>query len=135
MSQQENDNCITETQISGPYTSGNLTVFLIHGEDKVNSIDFLTLDEAMLGKKVVVEETGVVSVLNANNNSSEHIFIQSGDIVKGGKQDRTLQDDSILAPNSQSIKLKSFCVESGRWRRRGQESESNFIIYPAKTSN
>jgi hypothetical protein len=43
--------------ISGPYTHKNLTVFLIHGPDKLAGKNFLTLQEALDQKKVVVYET------------------------------------------------------------------------------
>jgi len=42
-------------------------------------------------------------------------LIQSGDIVKGGRQDRTMQYDLLVPPKSQKMPLSSFCVESGRW--------------------
>ena len=43
-------------RLSGPYTHGNLTVFLVHGKDQTNKT-FLTLQEALAQKKVRVYET------------------------------------------------------------------------------
>jgi hypothetical protein len=54
------------------------------------------------------------------------VYLQSGDIVKGGKQDRTLQYDIVLSPRSGKVPLPSFCVEQGRWRARGNESAVQF---------
>jgi hypothetical protein len=43
------------------------------------------------------------------------LFLQAGDIVKGGKQDRTIMTDVTLAPRSGPQPLEAFCVEHGRW--------------------
>src|SRR5687767_15948973 len=82
-----------EHRISGPYTHGNLSIFLIHGEDKLKGQTFLTLQEAMEKKQVVVHETGNVNELAIENVGKTPVYVQSGDIVKGGKQDRTFAQD------------------------------------------
>jgi len=74
-----------------------------------------------------LDETSDVNRLTAQNHADDvHVFIQSGDIVKGGRQDRTLAQDVILPPRSQKIDLDSFCVEQGRWQKRGNENEAQF---------
>jgi hypothetical protein len=114
-------------RLSGPYTEGNLTIFLIHGDDQVKGKDFLTLDEALAQKKAVVHETQQVNELSIENLSDkQEVFVQAGDIVKGGQQDRTIAFDLIVPPKSGKVPLKSFCVESGRWTRRGAEDASQF---------
>ncbi len=112
--------------VTGPFKSGNLAVYLIHGQDAAPDQKMITLDEAIKGKKVVVHETGNVNQLTVENRGDVAVFIQSGDIVKGGQQDRTMQHDLILPPKSQKIPVNSFCVESGRWSQRGQESKGSF---------
>ena len=86
----------------------------------------MTLSEAMDSKKVTVKETGSVNELLINNDSNEYIFIHSGDIVKGGKQDRTISYDIIISPNTKGTPLESFCVEEGRWQQRANETVSHF---------
>jgi hypothetical protein len=114
-----------EYRLSGPYTHNNLTIFLIHGAGKTNNT-LLTLDEAIDQPKVVVYETRNVNELAVENVSDQDVFIESGDIVKGGAQDRTLKDDLILPSKSGKVSLGSFCVEHGRWTRRGSEDVSTF---------
>ena len=114
-----------EYRLSGPFTHDNLTIFLIHGADK-SAKNLLTLDEAIDQRKVVVYETRNVNELAVENVSSEDVFIESGDIVKGGAQDRTLKDDIILPSKSGKVSLNSFCVEHGRWTRRGSEDVGTF---------
>jgi hypothetical protein len=112
--------------ITGPYTHQNLSVFLLHGRDHLPGKHFLTLGEALAQKKAIVYETSQVNELVVENLSNEEIYLQSGDIVKGGKQDRTLGYDLILRPHSGKIKVTSFCVEHGRWRARGNETPAEF---------
>jgi len=113
-------------RISGPFSSGNLSVFLVHGQDQLKGTEILTLQEALAQKLVVVRETGNVNQLSIRNLSDKLVFVQSGDIVKGGRQDRTMQYDLILQPGSGEVPLASFCVESGRWSQRGSESGAVF---------
>jgi hypothetical protein len=104
----------------------NLDVFLIEQEPELTEKTYLTLADALEKKYVTVEETGSVNELVVHNHSDEYVFIHSGDIVKGGKQDRTLAFDMILPPNTQNIPIQSFCVESGRWTNRAGEDVSQF---------
>jgi len=73
-----------------------------------------------------VRETGNVNQLEIENRGSEPVFIQAGDIVKGGQQDRTLMVSLLLPPKSGRIPIASFCVEQGRWSARGKEDVKTF---------
>jgi hypothetical protein len=124
---KKSDAPVVKYRLSGPYTHENLTVFLIHGDDQVKNKNFLTLDEALEQKKVVVHETKNVNQLSVENVSAkDEVFIQAGDIVKGGQQDRVLAFDLIVPPKSGKVAINSFCVEAGRWRQRGAEDSHNF---------
>ncbi|HLW66557.1 MAG TPA: DUF6569 family protein [Gemmataceae bacterium] len=115
------------TKISGPYTHDNLSIFLLHGADTISGRKFLTLNEALEQKKIVVIETSNVNTLAVENTSDDvEVFIQTGDIVKGGRQDRLMAFDMIVPPKSGKMPIPSFCVESGRWSQRGQESAAQF---------
>ena len=116
----------SDYKISGPYTHKNLTVFLIHGDNKSTGKVPLTLQEAMALKKVKVIETGDVNQLVIQNISDQEVFVQSGDIVKGGQQDRVLAMDLLVPPHSGRVPIDSFCVEHGRWQQRGAEMATAF---------
>jgi hypothetical protein len=116
---------ISDYRLSGPYTHENLTVFLVHGKDQTTKT-FLTLEEALAQKKVRVYETKEVNELAIRNLSNQDVYIQSGDIVRGGDQDRMISVDFILPPRSGRMPIAAFCVESGRWNRRGREDSSSF---------
>ena len=110
----------------GPYSSQNLQVFLIKGDEQIKGKKYLTLADAMEQGAVKVKETGSVNQLMIDNKSAHYVFIHSGDIVKGGKQDRTIAMDVIIPPNTKNIPLESFCVESGRWTKRKGERVDEF---------
>lgn len=112
-------------RLSGPYTHSNLTIFLIHGKNTLEG-KFLTLQEAMVQKKVVVYETKSVNELTIQNISDEDIYVQSGDIVKGGQQDRMIGVDLIVPRRSGKMPIAAFCVEHGRWSGRGNERSTVF---------
>jgi hypothetical protein len=110
-----------EYRLTGPYTHKNLSIFLVHGKSVIKARSFLTLQEALLQKKVVVYETKSVNELSIQNFSDEDVFVQSGDIVKGGQQDRMIGVDLIVPPRSGKLPISAFCVEHGRWSGRGNE--------------
>lgn len=111
-------------RISGPYTHKNLTIFLIHGKNMIEGRSVLTLQEALEQKKGVVYETKDVNELSIENRSDQDIYVQAGDIVKGGQQDRVLAVDLIVPPRSGRMPIAAFCVESGRWNKReGERAE------------
>jgi len=117
----------SDYRISAPYSYKNLTIFLIHGKDFSSKKNILTLQEAMERKIFVVYETSNVNELAVENLSKEFdVFIQSGDIVKGGKQDRVLAVSIIIPARSGRILIQAFCVESGRWQKRGNEEAGKF---------
>ena len=88
---------------------------------------YLTLAEALASGEAVVFETGDVNQLEVQNTSKDQtLFIQAGDIVKGGRQDRVLSVDLILPPGSGKTPITAFCVEHGRWSARGTESAQEF---------
>jgi hypothetical protein len=113
-------------RISGPYTHKNLTVFLVHGKDQLPGKNFLTLQEALAQKKVRVYETKDVNELAIRNLSNQDVYVQAGDIVRGGDQDRMISVDFIVPPRSGRMPIAAFCVESGRWSQRGAEQSAFF---------
>jgi hypothetical protein len=112
-------------RLSGPFVHENLAVYLIHGADLSRTVP-LTLQEAMRNGTVKVHDVGDVNQLQIENLGSDEVFVQSGDIVKGGKQDRVLMMSLLLPGRSGRVPIASFCVEQGRWAARGKEDVQRF---------
>jgi hypothetical protein len=112
--------------IVGQYQVKNLQVFLLNSEEEPLAKEYVVLSEAMDKGYVEIAETSDVQELIVENKSDKFVLINSGDIVKGGKQDRTVRYDVIIPPKSGKMPLASFCVESGRWQQRGEEDAGKF---------
>ena len=113
-------------EISGPYVYQNLAIFAVHDHRAASHDEILTLQDALAQKTVTIEEVGQVNQLVASNRGKHSVYLQAGDIVKGGQQDRVLQHDAVLPPNAKRVPLSAFCVEAGRWRGRGNEPARHF---------
>jgi hypothetical protein len=114
-----------DMRVSGPHVHANLAVYFVHGASAGGPVP-LTLQEALAKGHVQVIETGRVNELQIENTGAEQVFIQAGDIVKGGKQDRVLTVSFLLPANSGRLPVASFCVEQGRWSARGKEDLAKF---------
>ena len=112
--------------VSGPFTHDNLSIYLLHGRSKEGPVP-LTLAEALVKGSVAVHETGSVQELHVENTGEEPVFVQSGDIVKGGKQDRVLTISMLIPARSGKVPVGAFCVEQGRWAARGKEDVGRFV--------
>ena len=117
-------------RISGPFVHENLAIYLVHGDSAPGPVP-LTLQEAMMRGKAHVYETGNVNELSIENTGEEEVFVQSGDIVKGGKQDRVLTVSLMLPAKSGKMPIASYCVEQGRWTARGREDVNRFATAAA----
>jgi hypothetical protein len=112
-------------QVSGPIVHDNLAIYLVHGAGGGGAVP-LTLQEALAKGAVKVHETGSVNELTVENTGKDEVYVQAGDIVKGGQQDRVLSVDLLLPPRSGEVSIAAFCVEHGRWTARGNEDVRQF---------
>ena len=112
-------------RLTGPLSHDNLAVYFVHGASKAGPVP-LTLQDALAQGSVRLSETGNVNTLAIENLGDQAVFAQAGDVVKGGRQDRTLTVSLLLPPKSGRVPIASFCVEHGRWSARGAEDARSF---------
>ena len=107
-------------------TARNLTAWFVTVPPGGKIPNYTVLEEAMEAQVGLVHETGDVNELLIENPGDLDLFIQAGDIVKGGRQDRTLGTDFIVPAKSGKVPIPVFCVESARWHKRRDESDAFF---------
>jgi hypothetical protein len=78
----------------------------------------LTLQDAMNRGLVDIEDRLGVNRLEITNLSDQPIYIMSGEIVSGGRQDRAFAQDVIVPPNANNMRVPVYCVEESRWGNR-----------------
>lgn len=116
-------NYLEKPNESSAYTYGNLRIYPIKARESFkkefsNVGKYMTLQEALGKNKVKITESGnggTVNNLVVENISKDTIIIITGDVIKGGKQDRIVSDDIVLSPSSGKKNLSVYCVEAGRW--------------------
>jgi hypothetical protein len=122
-------------RVTGPYTCENMSVFLIHADEQ-DPRQFITLAEGLKQGvvKVTEKDQEQVNELQIENTGDDYLFLQEGDRVQGGKQDRTIFTSFVVAPHSGKMPLPAFCVEQSRWTPGAQGRQfanpSNLALAP-----
>jgi hypothetical protein len=118
-----------DLEIAPPVTRGSLSVYLLLADSVAVAKpdrEILTIEEALAKGLARIHETSDVNRLEVENLSRSDVFIQMGDVIKGGRQDRMFTTDILLGPESGRVAAAVNCVEQGRWSRRGAEDPTQF---------
>ena len=122
-----------DASIGDPLVVDRLTVFPIYATSNPEFEDAISLEHALAKKKAKVREVGdkeggdTVGALVIENKGTVPIFVLAGTVVKGGKQDRQIGQDFVIAAN-ETVDVEAFCVEQGRWdqSRSGKNTGGKF---------
>jgi len=92
--------------------------------------EVISLSNALQQGLAVVSERGTASTENVhwlriNNNSDKAIFVGSGEVILGGRQDRMIIKDTLLQPSPRDQYVPVMCVEEGRW----SDKEKKFAYF------
>jgi hypothetical protein len=122
----------TTYHIRGPFAHQDLTVFLLCS-DRQDGHDFLTLDEGLKEGLVTIteQEQERVGALLIENQSDRPLYLQEGERLVGGKQDRTIVSSLVIPPKSGKTSVPTFCVEHNRWVEGNKGKEFGFSVNPA----
>jgi hypothetical protein len=88
-----------------------------------NAISF---NQALKRGLITVSERGTTAVenvrwLSLTNNSDKDVFVSSGEILAGGRQDRITTKDTLVKAKMGRIDLPVMCVEEGRWSEKDKK--------------
>jgi hypothetical protein len=95
----------------------------------------ISLSRAMRQGIATVSERGTASTenvhwLRVNNNSDKTIFVGSGETFSGGRQDRMVTKDTLLAPTGKDQYISVMCIEEGRWSEKEKKILYNNYANP-----
>ena len=96
----------------------------------------ISLSEAIKQGIAVVSERGTASTenvhyLRVNNHSDQTIFVSSGELFSGGRQDRMISQDTLLEPNGRDQYVSAMCVEELRWSEKEKKFSYQGFANPA----
>jgi hypothetical protein len=136
-----------------PITYENISIFPVVSGSTQDTSPFLTLDEGLSSGEVLVSEQGAAGLARTRdgrpvavpqyntgasvnqlvliNRSKRPLLLLAGELVSGGKQDRIIAKDRIVAPGADPLPLDVFCVEHGRWSAGSQFVASKTIVHPS----
>ncbi|MEO0128984.1 MAG: DUF6569 family protein [candidate division WOR-3 bacterium] len=119
-------------KIGVPVEYKKLKIYPLEMAMNIGAKDFITLDEAMDKGWLKIREVGSgnVNQVEIKNNGDEPVFILTGEMIIGAKQDRMIKTDILLPPNSGWIKVEVYCVEHGRWVEVSKEFKSSGLVVP-----
>jgi hypothetical protein len=75
----------------------------------------ITMQEAMQRDLIEIEDRRGVNSLQFTNLGTQPVYLMSGEIITGGRQDRVVAQDFILQPGTRRANVPVYCVEEGRW--------------------
>jgi hypothetical protein len=133
-----------------PITYENISIFPVISSVARDTSAFVTLDEGLSSGAVVVREQGSdgmarsrgtalpqyntsasVNQLVLINRGKRPVLLLAGELVSGGKQDRIIAKDRIVASGADPLPLDVFCVEHGRWSSGVQFSAAHTMVHPS----
>jgi ARG and Rhodanese-Phosphatase-superfamily-associated Protein domain len=110
----------------------NLKVIPIRGQGPggpgKSNTEIISLQQGLKTGVITLSERGTASTENVhwvrlNNKSNKPVFVGSGEILIGGRQDRMITRDTILIPAGKDQYVAVMCVEEGRW----SDKEKKFL--------
>lgn len=104
-------------EVNLPQSHENLAVYVLENPKARPTGDFITLEDGLRAGQVRVSEKSQAEVneLVIDNASKKTLFVQAGDVVRGGHQDRAIAADLVIPPRTRKVSVPSFCVEHDRW--------------------
>ena len=141
-----------EWRLLEPISYENLTVFPVVTSSEHDTSAFLTLQDGLANGEVTVAEQGADTIVRTRdsaqqpqrnyggpsvnqlvlvNHSKRPLLLLAGELVSGGKQDRIIAKDRIVAPGTDPLPLNVFCVEHGRWSAGSQFTAARTIVHPS----
>lgn len=118
---RDTENALTDlvrrVEIGTPYSYRGLTVYPLNLRPHERLPDLYTLDEALARGDLTIREKGdgQVPLVWVRNEARRQVFMMTGEILLGGKQNRVIRDDVLLPARSDFVDVPVYCSEQRRW--------------------
>lgn len=118
---------VRAVDVGSSYSHGGLVVFPLIMRGAGGGEEIRTLDEALSHDWITVREldNAQVSELLVRNESRRYVFLMSGEIIAGGRQDRIIRHDVLLVPRSDFVRVPVYCGEKERWTGERESFKSS----------
>jgi len=126
------ENYLDKVKVGKAIEYKNLRIFPIIAMKILSTQSYVTLDQASDKGWLKIKEigSGQVNSVEIKNNGKKPVFAMTGEMISGAKQDRMLNQDVLLPPNSGWIRVPVYCVEHGRWTQVTPEFKSEKLLVP-----
>lgn len=123
---------LTKVQVGNAIEYKNLKIFPVITTKILSTQNYVTLDQASDKGWLKIKEigSGQVNAVEIKNIGGQPVFIMTGEMITGAKQDRMLNQDILLPAKSGWIRVPVFCVEHGRWVSVSSEFKSGELLVP-----
>lgn len=117
----------SELSFGEPIQYHNITLVPVSTGRKGPFQRYTLLEQGLRARTLAVREVAgqsdaaQVNAVEVRNSGHEPVYLLGGEMILGGKQDRIIQQDTVLGPGGAWTKVAVFCVERGRWD--GQKME------------
>lgn len=124
---EQADQAVLPPEYGDPIQYRNITLIPVTSTEPGPFRRYTLLEQGLKAKTFAVRERAgssdeaEVNEIEVRNKGTDPVYLLGGEMILGGKQDRIIQTDTIVAADGKWQKVAVFCVEQGRWQ--GQRME------------
>lgn len=123
-----------DLEYGDPIHFRNITLVPIHANAAGPFARYTLLEAGLAARTFQVRERAgqsseaQVASVEVKNQGQAPVFLLSGEMILGGKQDRIIQSDAVIPADGKWHELAVFCVEQGRWQGQKMEFEGGGAV-------
>ncbi len=120
----------SEIEFGTPIKFHNISIVPVTTPKIANFKRYTLLEEGFANKTFAVRELkgnageAQVSHVEVRNQGNDPVYLLGGEMVLGGKQDRIIAQDTVVAATGKWTQVGVFCVEQGRWKGQNMKFSS-----------
>lgn len=123
-----------QIEFGQPIKFHNISLVPVTTKKIANFQRYTLFEKGIAGKTLAVRELrgnageAQVSHVEVRNTGQDPVYLLGGEMILGGKQDRIIAQDTVIAASRKWTKVGVFCVEQGRWEGQNMKFSSGKAI-------